>query len=74
MAVLSFSCGPDFSLVALNGGYSPAVVCRLLIVVASLAAEHGLQGAQASVVATLGPSSCGSCSLEHRPSSWGARA
>ena len=42
MAVLSFSCGPDFSLVALNGGYSPAVVCRLLIVVASLAAEHEL--------------------------------
>ena len=29
-------------LVAASGGYSVAVVCRLLIAVASLVAEHGL--------------------------------
>ena len=43
----------DSSLVAARG--SPLVVaCRLLIVVASLAAEHGLQGAQASAAAVRG--------------------
>ena len=31
------------------GGCSLGVVCRLLIAVSSLAAEHRLQGAQASV-------------------------
>jgi len=35
------------------GGYSPAVVCRLLIAVASLV-ERGLQGERASVVAGPG--------------------
>ena len=35
-------------------------VRRLLIAVASLVAEHGLQGARASVVVALGLSSCGS--------------
>ena len=30
------------SLVALSGGYSPVEVCGLLIVAASLVAEHGL--------------------------------
>ena len=35
------ACG--LSLVAASGGYSFIVVCRLLIVVASLVAEHGLQ-------------------------------
>ena len=34
-------CG--LSLVAASGGCSLVVVCRLLIVVASLVAEHGLQ-------------------------------
>ena len=31
-----------FSLVVASGGYSLVVMCRLLIVVASLVAEHGL--------------------------------
>ena len=31
------------SLVAASGGYSLVVVCRLLIAVASIVAEHGLQ-------------------------------
>ena len=31
-----------FPVVAVNGGYSLVAVCRLLIAVASLVAEHGL--------------------------------
>ena len=37
-----------FSLVATSGSYSLAVVCGLLIVVASPILEHGLQGVWAS--------------------------
>jgi len=36
------SCCEGFSLVAASRGYSLAAACRLLIVVASLVAEHGL--------------------------------
>ena len=39
------------SLVAASRGYSPVVMSRLLIAVASLVAEHGLEGARTSVVA-----------------------
>ena len=39
-----------FSLVVESAGSSLVVMCMLLIVVASLVAEHGLQGMQASVV------------------------
>ena len=42
--------------------------------VAPLAAEHGLQGARASVVVVLGLSSCGSWALERRLDSCGTRA
>jgi hypothetical protein len=38
------------SLIVARGGYSLAVVRRLLIAVASLIAEHGLLGAQASAI------------------------
>ena len=34
-----------------SGGYSPVVMCRLLIEVVSFVAEHGLEGTRASVVA-----------------------
>ena len=34
-------------IVAMSGGYSVVVMCRLLIVVASLLVGHGLQGTQA---------------------------
>ena len=37
-----FIASRGLSLVAENKGYSLAAVCRLLIVVASLVAEHGL--------------------------------
>ena len=49
------------------------MVCRPLIAVASLVAEAGLWGAQASVVAAHGLSSCGSWAPERRLSSCGAR-
>ena len=53
-------------LVAVNGGFSLVVVCRLLIAVASLAAEDRLQGIQASVLVARVLSSCDSLALEHR--------
>ena len=39
-----FAATRPFSLVAASWGSSLVVVCRLLIAVASLGAEHGLQG------------------------------
>ena len=51
--MLGLRCCVGFSLVAARG--SPLVVaCRLLIAVASLAAEHGLQGAGALAAAARG--------------------
>ena len=46
-----------FSLVAPSGGYPLAVVRGLLIMVPSLVAGHGLEGAPASVVVAHGLSS-----------------
>ena len=48
--------------------------CGLLIVVASLCCRAWALGAQASVVAAHGLSSCGSWALEHMFSSCGAWA
>ena len=56
----------NFSLVVPSGGYFLAVVCMLLIAVASRVAEHGNWGA--------GFSSCGSQALEHRLDNCGAQA
>lgn len=42
LAAVGLHCGDSFSLVAVSGGYSRVVMCRLLAVVASLAAKHGL--------------------------------
>ena len=42
LAVLGLRCGTGFSLVAASEGYSPAAVCRPLVAVVSLLAEHGL--------------------------------
>ena len=42
LTVLGFCCCVGFSLAAASRGYSLAVVLSLLIVVASLVAEHGL--------------------------------
>ena len=59
------------SLLAESRDYSLDVVCRLLIVVASLCQAWAL-GIQASVVAAWGSVSCGSQALEHRFSSCGS--
>ena len=53
-----------FSLLGGNGGYSLVAVCRLLIAVASLVEEGGLQGMQASVAVARGFNSCGSRALK----------
>ena len=42
MAVLGVCCFMGFSLVAASRDYSVVVVCRLLLAVASLVAEHRL--------------------------------
>ena len=42
MALLGLHCCAIFSLVVASGGYSLAVLHRLLTVVASLVVEHGL--------------------------------
>ena len=49
LAVLGLPCYEVFFLAAESWSYSPVAVHRLLIMVASLVAEHGLQGRQASV-------------------------
>ena len=48
--MLGLCCCTGFSLVVASRGYFLGVLRRLLIAVASLVAEHGLQGTQASVV------------------------
>ena len=40
--MLDLGCLIDFSLAAVSGGYSLGVVCRLLVAVATLVAEHRL--------------------------------
>ena len=50
-------------------GCSAVAARGLLFALASLVAEPGRQGAQASAVAACGLSSCGSQVLEHRVSS-----
>ena len=67
-------CAGGFSLVVASEGYSLAEVCRLLIAIASLVAEHRLSGARATVVVLRGLSSCGSQALEHNLGSCGAQA
>ena len=61
---LRFSAG--FSLVVASGDYFLGVVHGLLIVVASLIAERGLNSTQASVVVSPGLQSKGSGVVEHR--------
>ena len=58
LAVLGLRC---FFLVAMSGGYSPVAVCRFLVALARLVAEHwpsahGLQQLQIvhSAIAALG--------------------
>ena len=55
-------------------GYSPLVVCRLLIAVAILAAERKLQGMWPSLVVAHRLRSCGSQAPERRFNSCGTLA
>ena len=59
MALKLFITACRLSLVATSEDYSPVAVCGVLITVASLAAEHRLWGARASVVLSRRLSSCG---------------
>ena len=63
----------DFSLVAASGGY-PVVVMHGLTAVASLVAEHRLQGMWASGAVAGGLRSCSSQAFEHRLNSCSAQA
>ena len=49
-----FVAARGLSLGAVSGGYSLAVVCRLLIAVASPVAEHGALGSRTSVAVVHG--------------------
>ena len=55
-----------FSLIEASGGYFSAMMCGLLIVVASLVAEHGLYGIPASVVVASRLESTGSVDVPHK--------
>ena len=77
LAVLGLQCCMGFSPAVASyslvvASYSLVVVHGLRIVLASLVAEHRLQGMQASVVAARGLSSYSSWGLEHRLNSYGA--
>ena len=63
--MLGLHCCEGFSLAAVSRGYSVIAVQELLMVVAPLTVEHGLQGTQALVVAACGLSSASSCALRH---------
>ena len=68
-AVLDLHCCVGFSVIVVSRGYSLAAVHRLLIVVASLVAEHRLESVWVSLVVALGLSSFDSWALEYRLSS-----
>ena len=74
--MLGLRCCTDFSLVvAASGGYSSAVVLRLLIVMASLVVlEPGLQSTLASIAGARRLSSCGSQAPDHGLNNCGAWA
>ena len=64
LAVLGLHCS-DFSLVAVNRGYSLIAMHGFLIAVTSVVVEHGLE---------VGFRSCSSWALEHKRNSCGAQA
>ena len=74
LAALALHGCEGFFLVAASRGCSLVVVCRLLIAVASLVAEHRLQSVRASIVAAFGLGSCSSWAVEHRLNSCGTQA
>ena len=73
MAVLGFCCYVGIFSSCSEWGYSLVVVCRVLIAVTSLVAEHRFQACGLQQLA-CGFSRCGSWALEHRLSSCDAEA
>ena len=65
LALLDLLCCVCFALVEASRAFSPVVMHRLLIAMASPVAEHRLQGTQASAVVAHGLSSSSSQTLEH---------
>ena len=72
--MLGLHCCTGLSVVLESKGYSLIVVQRLSIAVASLVAQHWLQGGQSSVAVAHAVSRCNSQALEHRFTSCGAWA
>ena len=68
----SFVAVCRLSLALVSRGCSLVEVCGTLMKAALLVAEHGLEGAWASVIAACGLRSCGSRALEYRLNRWGA--
>ena len=73
LAVPGLHCYIGFSLIATSRSYTLVVVHRLLIAVASLIAEHRLEGAWPSLAGARRLSSCGSQPLEYRLNGCGAQ-
>ena len=73
LAVMGVRFCVGFSLAVPRGLCSLVVAQGLLIEVASLVAENGPKGAQASVVGAHGFSSCSSQALEYKFNSFGAQ-
>ena len=63
MACYVFVATHGLSLVAVSGGYSLVAVHGLLIVMASLVVELGLQSGQASIVLVHGLSCSAACGI-----------
>ena len=70
---MDLHCCTQASLVVAAGGYYRVAMPELLILMASLAAEHKPQGIQASIVVASELSSWGSQALEHGLSSCGTQ-
>ena len=63
LATLALHCCAVFTSVATAGGHYLVVMCRLLVAVASLVAEHGLCN-KAGHTGHTGLSGCGICAQE----------
>ena len=69
---MGLCCCAGVSLAVVSRGYSRVAVCRLLMVVASLLAEHGFSGVRAAVTAAAGRQSAGSVAVVHGRSCFAA--
>ena len=70
----SLCCCVGFSPVVAGGGGNSLTVVHRLLIAASLAAEHGLEGTWGPVAGVFGLRSCSFQALEHRLNSCGTWA